>query len=981
MVRQRIVGGTYAQLSPTFRGILLIGKWESMSGNTRFVVRLAGRAAAALVLCGSLTAVGAIVASNAGASGEVLYVATPAQGGSDSGNTCTDEATPCATIGYALTQGVSGDSISVGAGTFDEAQLIPTYPVTIEGAGPTATIVDVTTVNSSCANDVPGIALMLNAYCEQPIVAGSYGLTGVTLEGLAGATSADSPIDVVIADLPAGSSVDFNNDAFVTNTTVDPNLSTDFSVGIDAYGSTPTESPTITVTDDTFTGFFQGVLFEALPGAATVSGNTFSSLLPSGIDPTYPAEGVFLLSDGAYMGVSMNGPYVVSGNTFTGYDGYGIAADAGYTGYPGSITDVSISGNTIDLPTDPTLAGGTPFGVGLLSNANDSDTLTDASITDNDVTTSGPGAIDVEVDSAAGDTTTPPTIVGNDLLGGSSALGVDNLTPDAIGAEGNWWGDPSGAGPAAAGSGTGVSAAVDSANWCTDAVCPSVESAPTIAAAEAAVGSATVSWQPATTDGGDPTSGYVVTASPGDQTETVGPSGTSATIPGLAAGQPSSFSVSAVNAAGTSPASNQSNEVIPKFAGAGTPSAVSASIPTSSIDSAAISWTAPLYNGSPITSYTVSANDQTTGISGSPVSVDAAATSADETGLNAGDSYTFSVTATDLDGPGAPGTSDPVVPIGVTPSATTSSGATVPSTGLATAPIVTTPSSSSSPVSVSIAASATGTPGADGTLTVSSFASNPIAGFAVGSAYFDISVSSASAFSSVSFQVCGIPAGEVVQWWDPITQTVQPVSDQTASSAPGSCATVTVNSASAPSLDQLYGTVLTVAPPNTPSAGYWEVAADGGVFSFGAASFYGSMGGQPLDKPIVGMAATSDNEGYWEVASDGGVFAFGDAIFVGSAVGLESVGNVVGMAAGPSSHGYWIVAADGGVFTFGDANFRGSIGGQSLNGPIVAFVGTSTAKGYDLAASDGGIFSYGDAVFEGSAGNIHLNAPIVGLAS
>jgi hypothetical protein len=33
----------------------------------------------------------------------------------------------------------------------------------------------------------------------------------------------------------------------------------------------------------------------------------------------------------------------------------------------------------------------------------------------------------------------------------------------------------------------------------------------------------------------------------------------------------------------------------------------------------------------------------------------------------------------------------------------------------------------------------------------------------------------------------------------------------------------------------------------------------------------------------VGMAATSDGKGYWEVASDGGVFTFGDAAFFGAA--------------------------------------------------------------------------------------------------
>ncbi len=35
--------------------------------------------------------------------------------------------------------------------------------------------------------------------------------------------------------------------------------------------------------------------------------------------------------------------------------------------------------------------------------------------------------------------------------------------------------------------------------------------------------------------------------------------------------------------------------------------------------------------------------------------------------------------------------------------------------------------------------------------------------------------------------------------------------------------------------------------------GYWLVASDGGVFSYGDASFYGSAGSVQLNKPIVGM--------------------------------------------------------------------------------------------------------------------------------
>ena len=72
----------------------------------------------------------------------------------------------------------------------------------------------------------------------------------------------------------------------------------------------------------------------------------------------------------------------------------------------------------------------------------------------------------------------------------------------------------------------------------------------------------------------------------------------------------------------------------------------------------------------------------------------------------------------------------------------------------------------------------------------------------------------------------------------------------------------------------------------TPDGGgYWLVASDGGVFSYGDARFYGSAGGSPLNKPVVGMAATPDGGGYWLVASDGGVFSYGDAGFYGSAGG------------------------------------------------------------------------------------------------
>jgi hypothetical protein len=62
-----------------------------------------------------------------------------------------------------------------------------------------------------------------------------------------------------------------------------------------------------------------------------------------------------------------------------------------------------------------------------------------------------------------------------------------------------------------------------------------------------------------------------------------------------------------------------------------------------------------------------------------------------------------------------------------------------------------------------------------------------------------------------------------------------------------------------------------VATPD--GRGYWLVGADGGVFTFGDARFFGSMGSQPLNQPTTGMARTTYGGGYWEIASDGGVFS------------------------------------------------------------------------------------------------------------
>ncbi|HVE47415.1 MAG TPA: SpoIID/LytB domain-containing protein [Acidimicrobiales bacterium] len=165
------------------------------------------------------------------------------------------------------------------------------------------------------------------------------------------------------------------------------------------------------------------------------------------------------------------------------------------------------------------------------------------------------------------------------------------------------------------------------------------------------------------------------------------------------------------------------------------------------------------------------------------------------------------------------------------------------------------------------------------------------------------------------------------------------------------------------------------------TSGYWVVAADGGIFAFGEARFFGSTGNLRLNAPVLGMAPTPAGNGYWLVAADGGIFSFGDARFAGSTGNLRLNQPVVGMAATPTGNGYWLVARDGGIFAFGDAGFFGSTGSIRLNQPVVGMAPSPTGKGYWLVASDGGIFAFGDARFLGSTGAIRLNQPVIDMAA
>lgn len=78
------------------------------------------------------------------------------------------------------------------------------------------------------------------------------------------------------------------------------------------------------------------------------------------------------------------------------------------------------------------------------------------------------------------------------------------------------------------------------------------------------------------------------------------------------------------------------------------------------------------------------------------------------------------------------------------------------------------------------------------------------------------------------------------------------------------------------------------------------------------------MGGQPLNAPVRAMSADPATGGYWEVAVDGGIFSF-DAPFFGSKGDVPGTQPVVGMSSSRTGLGYLLAGSGGDVYGYGDA--------------------------------------------------------------
>jgi titin len=191
-------------------------------------------------------------------------------------------------------------------------------------------------------------------------------------------------------------------------------------------------------------------------------------------------------------------------------------------------------------------------------------------------------------------------------------------------------------------------------------------SAPTGVTATAGSDSALVSWTAPTATGGSAVSGYTVTAVGDSGNETCTSASTSCTVPGLTNGTSYTFTVTATNSVGTGPASAPSSAVVPT----GSPDAPTGVTASPGAGQATVSWNPAGPEGSTVSGYTVTATDATTPANGGETcSYTVVVPEVDQctvTGLTNGDSYTFTVTATNVDGTGpASAPSAAVVPSSV----------------------------------------------------------------------------------------------------------------------------------------------------------------------------------------------------------------------------------------------------------------------------------------------------------------------------
>jgi hypothetical protein len=145
------------------------------------------------------------------------------------------------------------------------------------------------------------------------------------------------------------------------------------------------------------------------------------------------------------------------------------------------------------------------------------------------------------------------------------------------------------------------------------------------------------------------------------------------------------------------------------------------------------------------------------------------------------------------------------------------------------------------------------------------------------------------------------------------------------------------------------------------SDGYWEVAGDGGVFSYGNAQYAGSTP-SGYTGSFTSMAHYGKNDAYWLLDSTGQIYAYKAPYYGGSPTGYN--GSFVGIEYNGSS-GYWLLDSTGQIYSYGNAAYYGG-SPTGYNGSFVGIAATPDHRGYWLVDSTGQVYAYGDAAYYGA---------------
>ena len=228
----------------------------------------------------------------------ILHVATS---GSDSGNACLVETSPCRTIARALDVAFDGDTISIGPGTFNEENLAITHDLTIEGDPDGGTTIDASGGDRYRIFTIPPVKSPRNSSASpssdpRRIVA----LARLTMTG---------------GRAGAGGAIENDGTLTITDSTISGNTSY-------ATGAIYNNNGTLTITNSTISGNTSYVTgrgggIASYYGTLTITNSTISGNTASrggGISFTY--DGIVTITNST-----------ISGNTATTGDGGGIRHD------------------------------------------------------------------------------------------------------------------------------------------------------------------------------------------------------------------------------------------------------------------------------------------------------------------------------------------------------------------------------------------------------------------------------------------------------------------------------------------------------------------------------------------------------------------------------------------------------------------------------------------------------------------------------